>query len=107
MSETQSQPVPRLLSIPRLLIRITFLLQIVLGLTFWAGKAKGLTPLHVVSGIILVVSILVLAYAAAKAGVSRGLISLTAIWALILFGLGASQENILKGDQHWIIRTLH
>ena len=109
MSETHSEPLPvdKSVSIPRILVRITFLLQILLGLTFWSGNAKGLVPVHVVSGIVFVVSLWALAFAANRAGVSRGLVVFAAVWGLVIPALGASQTSILHGGAHWVIQVLH
>ncbi len=106
MSETHSE-LARSISVPRLLIRITAMLQIALGLVFWSGNAKGLVPVHVVSGIIFVISLWTLAYAAKKHGVSTGLVAFTAVWGLIIPALGASQTSILHGSAHWVIQVLH
>lgn len=107
MSETESKPVERSVAIPRILVRITFLIQIVLGFLFWGDKANSLVPVHVTSGLILVISLWALAVAAAKAGVERGLVAFAAVWGLVVIGFGASQTKILTGDQHWIIQVVH
>lgn len=107
MSETQSQPVERSVAIPRILVRITFLIQIVLGFLFWGDKAKSLVPVHVVSGLILVISLWALTVAAARAGVERGLVIFAAVWGVIVIAVGASQTSILHGNVHWIIRVAH
>jgi hypothetical protein len=107
MSETQSQPVQRSVAIPRILVRITFLIQIVLGFLFWGDKAKSLVPVHVTSGIILVISLWALAVAAYRVGVERGFVVFAAVWGVIVIGLGASQTNILHGGAHWIIQVVH
>lgn len=107
MSETESQPVERSVAIPRILIRITFLIQIVLGLLFWGDKAKSLVPVHVVSGLILVISLWTLTVVAARAGVERGFVVFAAVWGVLVIALGATQTNILHGDLHWIVQVLH
>lgn len=106
MSETESQPIQRSVAIPRILVRITFLIQIVLGFLFWGDKAKSLVPVHVVSGIILVISMWALAVAAYRVG-ERGIVALAAVWGLIVIGFGASQTKILHGGSHWIIQVVH
>lgn len=106
MSETHSE-LARSISVPRLLIRITGMLQILLGLIFWSGNAKGLVPVHVVSGIIFVISLWTLAYGAKKHGVSTGLVTFTAVWGLIIPAIGASQTSILHGSSHWVIQLIH
>jgi hypothetical protein len=106
MSETHTE-LARSISIPRLLIRITGMLQILLGLVFWSGNAKGLLPVHITSGIIFVISLWTLAYSAKRLGVSTGLVAFTAVWGLIIPALGASQTSILHGSAHWVIQVIH
>lgn len=109
MSDTHSdpQPVARSIFIPQMLVRITGLLQIVLGLVFWSGNAKGLVPVHMVSGTILVLSLWALAVAGARAGIGNGLVALAAVWGLIVLGLGFSQKSMMHGDAHWVIQVVH
>jgi hypothetical protein len=109
MSDTHSdrQPVDKSISVPQMLVRITGLLQIVLGLVFWSGNAKGLVPIHMVSGIILVLSLWALAVAGARAGVGNGLVATAAVWGLIVPGLGFSQKSMMHGGAHWVIQVIH
>jgi hypothetical protein len=107
MAETESQPIARSVAIPRILVRITFLIQIVLGSLFWGDKAKSLVPVHVTSGIILVISLWALAVAAYRAGVERGFVAFAAVWGVLVIGFGASQTKMLHGSAHWIIQVVH
>lgn len=97
----------RTVSIARGLVRLTAIIQIVLGVLFWTGNATGLVDLHQFSGIILVLSLEVLVFAAARAGVDRRLVVTAGIWGVLVVALGLSQTNLLQGSAHWVIEVLH
>lgn len=89
------------------LLRITGLIQIVLGLLFWTGNALNLIPIHILSGFVLILSLWVLAVLAALVGVSRGVVALAIVWGLVVPILGLTQAQLLTGPAHWIIEVLH
>ena len=97
----------RTVTIARGLVRLTAIVQIVLGVLFWTDNATGLIPLHQFSGMILVLSLEVLAFAAARAGVDRRLVVVTGIWGVVVVVLGFSQDSLLQGSAHWVIEVLH
>jgi hypothetical protein len=97
----------RTVTIARGLVRLTAIVQIVLGVLFWTDNATGLVPLHQLSGIILVLSLEVLVFAAARAGVDRRLVVIAGIWGVLVVVLGFSQESLLQGSAHWVIEVLH
>ena len=88
-------------------LRVTGLVQIVLGVLFWTGNALGLIPLHMRVGFVLVVSLLTLALLAARAGVSSPLVSLALAWGAAVPVLGLTQTRLLPGDGHWVIQAIH
>ncbi|HEV8648570.1 MAG TPA: hypothetical protein VG276_04015 [Actinomycetes bacterium] len=94
-------------TIVRTLIRLTGLVQIVLGVLFWTGNARGLIPLHMLVGFVLVLSLWVMAALAARAGVQPGLVALAAVWGLVVPVLGLAQDRLLPGSAHWLIQVLH
>jgi len=89
------------------LVRITGLIQIVLGLLFWTGNLLTLLPVHIVSGLLLVVGLWILALIGARSGVAPGLVVLAFLWGLLVVVLGLTQGQILTGDAHWVIQVLH
>jgi hypothetical protein len=97
----------RTVTIARSLVRLTAIIQIVLGVLFWTGNATGLIDLHQFSGIIMVLSLEVLVFAAARAGVDRRLVLIAGIWGVLVVALGLSQDNLLQGSAHWVIEVLH
>ena len=91
----------------QMLIRGLGLVMIVLGLLFWTGNALNLIGLHMMLGIVLVILLWVLAIMAARSGVSLGLVALGIAWGLIVVALGMTQNRLLPGDAHWVIKVLH
>jgi hypothetical protein len=89
------------------LVRITGLIQIVLGLLFWTGKQLTLLPVHMLVGLILVLSLWTLAFVAARSGVQPGFVVFAFLWGLLLPILGVTQSQILTGSAHWLIQVLH
>jgi hypothetical protein len=94
-------------TVVRILLRVTGLVQIVLGLLFWTGNARGLIPLHMLVGFLLVLSLWTLAALAARAGGQPGLVALAAVWGLVVPVLGLTQARLLPGSAHWLIQVLH
>jgi hypothetical protein len=90
-----------------MIIRITGLIQIVLGLAFWTGNLLNLVPVHMIVGLILVIALWVMAVLAARSGVNMGFVALAAIWGLIVVVFGVTQTQLLPGAAHWVIEVLH
>lgn len=91
----------------QLLIRGTGLLQILLGLLFWFGYARTLIPVHMLIGLVLVLSLWVLAVLAARSRVSLGFVALAIVWGVIVVLLGVTQTQLLPGAFHWVIQLVH
>jgi hypothetical protein len=94
-------------TVAQMLVRICGLIQIVLGITFWTGNLPALIPVHILVGLILVLSLWTLAFIAARSGVQPGFVAVAFIWGLIVVILGLTQDRILTTDAHWVIQVLH
>ncbi len=90
-----------------MLVRLTGLILIVLGLAFWTGHAVPLIPLHKQVGYLFVLSLWTLTVLAARAGVAPGFVALVVAWGLAVAALGMTQDRLLIGDVHWMIKVLH
>jgi hypothetical protein len=99
--------VRRTVTIARGIVRLTAIVQIVLGVLFWTDNATDLVPLHQTVGIILVLALETLVAAGARAGVDRRLVVIAGIWGVVVVVLGYSQESLLAGSAHWVIEVLH
>ena len=99
----------RALSIIQNVIRLAWTVIIILGLLYWGGLDPDavLRRIHLVMGIVLVVSLWALAGVAARARVQPALVGLMVAWSLVMAALGMWQKNILPGTVHWTIQILH
>jgi hypothetical protein len=89
------------------LVRVTGLIQIVLGVFIWTGNADRLIPIHITSGLVLVLSLLALGVLAAFARVNPALVALAIVWAVVVLILGLAQVQLLPGPAHWVIQVVH
>jgi hypothetical protein len=89
-------------------LRIAVLAAIILGILFWIGNAENLIPVHMLIGIIAVLSLWVIGLAQGfiKGG-SFGLALATFIVGLALAIVGLYQQQWLLGSSHWIIQVIH
>ena len=89
-------------------LRITVLAAIILGILFWTGNVENLIPVHMLIGIIAVLSLWVIGLAQGfiKGG-SFGLALATFIVGLALAIVGLYQQQWLLGSSHWIIQVIH
>ncbi len=97
----------RALSIASMLLRITGVLQIIMGLIIWIAEADAIIPAHVFIGSVFVLSLWAVAFMAARAGVSPAMVALTFIWGLIIPVLGIAQVNLMPNAAHWVIQVVH
>jgi hypothetical protein len=88
------------------LIGITGLIQLVLGLVLWTGRAKQMIPFHMLIGIVFVLLIWVLCVVGFRARLA-GPSALNLIWSLLVIGLGMAQMQLMVGPSHWVIRVAH
>lgn len=94
-------------SIALLILRITAVVQLVLGLLFWTGHAVTYVPVHILNGILFVLSLWTLAVIALATRTGRGLAVFGLLWGLALPAFGIRQAGFLVGPEHWIIRVVH
>ena len=81
------------------------LLLMVSGMVLWTGNGGELGPVHALLGLVLAVSLWIIAGIAARAGVSPGIVALAVSWSLAAIVLGGAQEELLTGGQHWVIQS--
>src|SRR5712692_9796318 len=92
-----------------MLARVTWVLQVGVGILFWTGRASGAAPvsLHILIGLVFVLTLWALAVLALRSGTSVAF-SLTAlVWGLVVLLVGLAQTVLLIGNAHWIIQILH
>ena len=89
------------------IVRVAGTLQLVLGALFWTGHAYSFLPLHIISGISIVLTLWTVAVLALVARTRRGLALFGLLWGFALPAFGMQQASMLVGSMHWIIRVLH
>ncbi|HEY8642421.1 MAG TPA: hypothetical protein VIO84_06590 [Candidatus Dormibacteraeota bacterium] len=88
-------------------VRVTFVIQIVLGVAFWTGHLSGLVPVHIASGVILVLGLWVLAALGAQSGAPIGQVIAAGVWGAVVILFGLTHDGILTGGWHWLIQVFH
>lgn len=90
-----------------MVLRVVVLLALILGLLLWFGIGGALVPVHMLLGILVVLSLWVLGGFAftIQGGVGLGIGAI--VWGLIVLLFGLRQSTILVGDLHWLIRVIH
>jgi hypothetical protein len=94
-------------TISLMLLRLTGLVQIILGLLFWTGNNLSMIPVHMLVGFVLVLALWTLAGLAARAGGSPGFVAFALLWGAFVPVLGLTQQRLLPGDLHWLIQVAH
>lgn len=91
----------------RIVVRVTFLIQLVLGIALWTGRFDQVKPVHIASGVLLILSLWVLAAVGARTGVALGLVILAFAWGAVTIVFGLTQEQIFPNSGHLIVQILH
>jgi hypothetical protein len=92
------------------ILRVSALLALILGVLLWIKVLPDSSaPIHMLLGIIVVLSLIVLAVAFGTAkGGNWGLAGGAIVLAIIVAGFGGSQQGILPAHSvHWIIQVIH
>jgi hypothetical protein len=98
------------MSISRTLLvfmRAAMAVQVILGIGFWTGHWANLVNVHMAIGSLFVIALWVIAGIASAHGRPGRLVAFGFVWGVIVLALGMTQQGILIGDLHWIIRVLH
>src|SRR6266542_3332293 len=97
------------LTIAHWLVRITGVLLLILGLLIWTESAFTLIGIHMLLGLVLVVSMWVFALAAIRLGGPPGLAAGVAILGIIVLWFGLRQTEFLPrpDPNHWIVQVVH
>src|SRR6266508_1667481 len=95
-------------TIVQMLIRICGVLLLILGLLIWAEGMSGLIGIHMLLGVVLVISLVVLGILAwqqkAPVGLAAGLI----VVAAVVLWVGLTQNTTLNaGANQWLVKIVH
>src|SRR5919199_1283948 len=96
------------LKVAQMLVRTTGVLLLILGLLIWSGDAPAsLIPVHMLLGLLLVLSLWLLAAVASQAGIPAGMAAGVAGVGpgVLIFRL--VPDSPMPGAPHWVIQVLH
>jgi hypothetical protein len=98
----------KVLTITLMILRLTVLVALIFGILFWLDIATNLIPIHMLIGIIVVLSLWIIGLAQGfiKGG-SLSFAALTFVLGLALAIVGLYQQQWLVGSAHWIIQVIH
>ncbi len=90
----------------QIIVGIAGLCALVLGLFIWIANID-LTDIHMLFGLLVTLGLLVMSIIALTAKGLRiwGMVGI--VYAIIVLIFGVSQSNMLVGNLHWLIQTLH
>ena len=89
------------------IVRIGVLIELALGILFWTGNADSLQTVHIVIGILVVLSLWTLGIALILQGGSFGLALAAFVVGFLMILVGLSQKQWLTGSNHWVIQVIH
>ena len=94
-------------SIASMALRLFFLINLVLGLFSWISGSDSLVGLHILIGILFVISLWTYSAIVGLQTGSVGFVAGCFALGLLIAILGLTQTNILVGSSHWLVQVLH
>lgn len=94
------------MALVRVLIRVTFVIQLTLGLAIWLGL-RQVIAIHILDGLLFAMLVIAQAALAARAGAAQGRVLAAVALGVVVPAFGLAQEGILVGDAHWIVEVAH
>ena len=93
--------------IASMIVRVGVLIELALGILFWTGNADSFQIVHIVIGILVVLSLWTLGIALGLLGGSFGLPLAAFVIGFLLVLVGLFQTRWLEPNNHWIIQVIH
>jgi hypothetical protein len=94
--------------IASIVLRLCGALAVILGLLFWSGTALNLIPIHMLLGLLVVLSLWIVGIGQAfSSGGSWPLATGALLLGLLVIVVGMTQSSLLVGPFHWVIQVLH
>jgi hypothetical protein len=88
-------------------VRIAGFIALLLGILIWIGGPAGISPLHMLVGVILVAGLWTLAVLGLRAGAGPALPLVAFGWGIVTILFGLNQATILPGDGHVVVQVAH
>jgi hypothetical protein len=93
-------------TVARWVIRISGIVQLLMGLVIWTGAFDQLIGFHIAIGVLLVLALWALA-GLAIGRAPAGQVAVAFVWGLLMPIFGLTQDRLLTGSFHWILQVVH
>ena len=94
--------------IASIVLRVCGALAVILGILFWSGNALNLIPIHMLLGLLVVLSLWIVGIGQAfSRGGSWPLAFGALLLGLLVIVVGVRQSALLVGPFHWVIQVVH
>ena len=94
--------------IASIVLRLCGALAVILGILFWSGNALNLIPIHMLLGLLVVLSLWIVGIGQAfSSGGSWSLAGGALLLGLLVIVVGMRQSSLLVGPFHWVIQVVH
>ena len=94
--------------IASIVLRLCGALAVILGILFWSGNALNLIPIHMLLGLLVVLSLWIVGIGQAfSSGGSWPLAGGALLLGLLVIIVGMTQSSLLVGPFHWVIQVVH
>ncbi|HEY6541325.1 MAG TPA: hypothetical protein VIZ18_10325 [Ktedonobacteraceae bacterium] len=91
-----------------MVLRVAVLFNLITGIIFWTGNADPLQIVHIIAGILAVISLWTLGILQGLRGGSLGIALATFLVGFLLVLVGLFQKNWLTDPaNHWVIQVIH
>jgi hypothetical protein len=90
-----------------MLLRLFAAVQVGVGLALWSGHGYSVVGMHRATGVLFVCLLWAIAGLALARRRQVPLATFAIAWGLGIAALGFSQQRLLPGDLHWIVRVIH
>ncbi|HET8913458.1 MAG TPA: hypothetical protein VFN23_18445 [Ktedonobacteraceae bacterium] len=93
--------------ITSMVLRIAGVLALIFGLLSWFGVDAIPIGIHMLLGLIVVISLWVMAFFAFRIPGGMGLAIGAIVLGILVLALGLTQTSLLPGSAHWVIQVIH
>ena len=94
--------------IASIVLRLCGALAVILGILFWSGNALNLIPIHMLLGLLVVLSLWIVGIGQAfSSDGSWPLAGGALLLGLLVIVVGMRQSSLLVGPFHWVIQVVH
>ena len=94
--------------IASIVLRLGGALAVILGILFWSGNSLNLIPIHMLLGLLVVLSLWIVGIGQAfSRGGSWPLAGGALLLGLLVIVVGIRQSSLLVGPFHWVIQVVH